>query len=105
MDVVVDFFWLKGVGDFIVEIGGEVYVFGKYLWGGFWVVGVEELVDNKIGFNGLVKGIVLENCGIVMFGDYWRYVVENGVKYVYYIDFWIGCLMWNNLFSVLVVFW
>ncbi|HNP32521.1 MAG TPA: FAD:protein FMN transferase [Flavobacterium sp.] len=99
VDVISDFLTKKGIKSFIVEIGGEVYAKGKQPNGDFWTVGIEKPIDNKESQNPLEATVKLENLAIATSGNYRRFVIENGVKYVHHIDPKTGYPTKNNLLS------
>lgn len=102
VDVVSDFFKSKGIKSFVVEIGGEVYAYGKIPTGEYWTVGIEKPIDNKETENPLKAIAKLENMAVATSGDYRRFMIENGVKYAHHIDPKTGYPTKNNLLSASV---
>ena len=99
VDVVSQFLNSKGITSYIVEIGGEVYARGKKPNGTNWSVGIEKPIDNKETGNPLKATVKLENLAIATSGNYRRFVIEDGVKYVHHIDPKTGYPTRNNLLS------
>ena len=99
VDVISDFLKSKGIHQFIVEIGGEVYANEKKLNGDDWRVGVEKPIDNKEGINPLKAIVKLENLAMATSGNYRRFIIEDGIKYVHHIDPKTGYPTKNNLLS------
>ncbi len=99
VDVVSDFFNSKGIKSYIVEIGGEVYAKGLKPNGSNWTIGIEKPIDNKESENPLKAIAKLESLGIATSGNYRRFVIEDGVKYVHHIDPKTGYPTKNNLLS------
>lgn len=99
VDVVSDFFKSKGVTDFIVEIGGEVYASGKNVDGQNWFIGIEQPFDNKETGNPLQEIIKLQNLAVATSGNNRRFFVENGVKYSHHLDPKTGYPAKNTLLS------
>lgn len=99
VDVVSQFLNTKGVKSYIVEIGGEVYAKGKKSDGGSWTIGIEKPIDNKEGENPLKAIVKLEDLAVATSGNYRRFIIENGVKYVHHIDPKTGYPTKNNLLS------
>lgn len=99
VDVVSDFLNSKGIKAYIVEIGGEVYAKGRHSNGENWKIGIEKPIDNKETENPLKAIVKLENLAIATSGNYRRFVIEDGVKYVHHIDPKTGYPTKNNLLS------
>jgi thiamine biosynthesis lipoprotein len=99
VDVVSNFLNSKGLTAYIVEIGGEVYAKGRNLTGENWKIGIEKPIDNKENENPLKAIVKLENLAIATSGNYRRFVIEDGVKYVHHIDPKTGYPTKNNLLS------
>lgn len=99
VDVVSKFLSSKGITSYLVEIGGEVYAKGKKPDQKNWTVGIEKPIDNKEGTNPLKAVANLKNLAIATSGNYRRFTVENGVKYVHHIDPKTGYPTKNNLLS------
>lgn len=102
VDVVSEFLNSKGIGSYIVEIGGEVYAKGKKPNNENWSIGIEKPIDNKESQNPLKAVVKLENLAIATSGNYRRFVIENGIKYVHHIDPKTGYPTKNNLLSASV---
>ncbi len=99
VDVVGDFLISKGVINFIVEIGGEVYAKGKKPTGENWTVGIEMPIDNQSSENPLKAIVKLEGLAIATSGNYRKYTLIDGVKYAHHIDPKTGYPTKNNLLS------
>ena len=103
VDVISDFITKKGIKSFIVEIGGEVYAYGKQPDGTNWTIGIEKPIDNKESQNPIEAIVKLEDLAIATSGNYRRFVVENGVKYAHHIDPKTGYSTKNNLLSASII--
>jgi len=99
VDVVSDFLNSKGISAYIVEIGGEVYAKGRKPNGKSWTIGIEKPIDNKESGNPFKALVKLENLAIATSGNYRRFIIEDGVKYVHHIDPKTGYPTKNNLLS------
>ncbi|MBX9806979.1 MAG: FAD:protein FMN transferase [Flavobacteriaceae bacterium] len=99
VDVVSDFLNSKKIKSYIVEIGGEVYAKGRNSNGKNWNIGIEKPIDNKESENPLKAIAKLENMAIATSGNYRRFIIEDGVKYVHHIDPKTGYPTKNNLLS------
>ncbi|TBX69206.1 FAD:protein FMN transferase [Flavobacterium silvisoli] len=102
VDVVSDFLKSKGIQNFIVEIGGEVYAHGKKPNGEHWKVGIEQPYDNKETENPYNIIVNLENLALATSGNYRRFIIENGIKYAHHLDPKTGYPTKNNLLSASV---
>ena len=101
VDVIADFLIKKGVQNFIVEIGGEVYAHGQ-AENGKWRVGIEQPVENKTSKNELQIIIEMENMAVATSGNYRRFKEVDGKKIVHHIDPHTGKPTANNLLSASV---
>jgi thiamine biosynthesis lipoprotein len=99
VDVVSDFLNSKGISAYIVEIGGEVYAKGRKSNEKNWTIGIEKPIDNKESENPFKAIVKLENLAIATSGNYRRFIIEDGVKYVHHIDPKTGYPTKNNLLS------
>ncbi|WP_395049578.1 FAD:protein FMN transferase [Flavobacterium sp.] len=99
VDVVSDYLNSKGITAYIVEIGDEVYAKGRNSNGENWKIGIEKPIDNKESGNPLKAIAKLENMAIATSGNYRRFIIEDGVKYVHHIDPKTGYPTKNNLLS------
>jgi thiamine biosynthesis lipoprotein len=99
VDVVSGFLNSKGIQSYIVEIGGEVYAKGRNSDGENWTIGIEKPIDNKESGNPLIAVAKLEDLAVATSGNYRRFTIENGVKYVHHIDPKTGYPTKNNLLS------
>lgn len=88
-----------GVGDYFVEIGGEVRVKGRNAQGDLWRVGI----STPSGQPGVQKVVVLNNLAMATSGDYHNYFEKDGVRYSHTIDPTTGRPITHNLASVSVV--
>jgi thiamine biosynthesis lipoprotein len=88
-----------GVGDYFVEIGGEVRVKGHNAQGEFWRVGI----STPSGQPGIQKVVSLNNLAISTSGDYHDYFEKDGVRYSHTIDPATGRPITHKLASISVV--
>ncbi len=102
VDVVSEFLNSKGITQYIVEIGGEVYANGKQHNGDYWTAGIEKPIDNKESTNPLKAIVKLENMAVSTSGNYRRFIIIDGVKYAHHIDPKTGYPTNNNLLSASV---
>lgn len=94
----------KGIADYMIEIGGEIYCKGKNAGGGAWRVGIDKPVDgNFISGNQLQTILEVSGKGVVTSGNYRKFYIENGKKYSHTIDPVTGAPVQHNLLSATVV--
>jgi thiamine biosynthesis lipoprotein len=101
VDVLANFLLKKGVQNFIVEIGGEVYAHGK-AENGKWRVGIEQPVENKTTKNELQIIVELQELAVATSGNYRRFKEVDGKKIVHHLDPKTGKPTANNLLSASV---
>ena len=99
-DVVAEQLREFGFTDFMVEIGGELYVSGKNPSGNDWIIGVEK---PSLGRDGAVQAVSVTNVGVATSGDYRNYREVDGVRVSHTIDPATGKPIVHNLASVTVV--
>lgn len=74
-----------GFGDFLVEIGGEVYAAGVRPDGRPWRIGINR-PKTDARFDEVYKVVALRDRAFATSGDYRNFFVENGVRYSHIID-------------------
>ncbi|MEN9742198.1 MAG: hypothetical protein RLZZ65_3 [Bacteroidota bacterium] len=102
VDVLAQFFINKGIKNFIVEIGGEVYAHGLGANNEKWRVAIEQPIENKIDKNAAQVVVELQNKGVATSGNYRRFTEIDGKKIVHHIDPRTGYPTANNLLSASV---
>lgn len=102
VDVLAQYFIKKGVEDFVVEIGGEVYAHGLAANHEKWRVAIEQPIENKTDKNAAQVVIELQNKGVATSGNYRRFTEVDGKKIVHHIDPRTGYPTANNLLSASV---
>ncbi|TXT44615.1 MAG: thiamine biosynthesis lipoprotein [Spirochaetes bacterium] len=84
----------------VVDLGGNVLVFGKKKDGSPWRVGVQDPSSDRGEYIGLVAG---EAMTVVTSGIYERFFIEDGVRYHHLLDPKTGFPAKNNLVSVTII--
>ena len=102
-DLVCRFLEEKGIHDYIVDIGGEVYARGCKPDGTKWSVGIERPSENKYSAREVETVIELQDCAVVTSGSYRKYYEKEGVRYSHTIDPATGYPVQHTLLSVSVV--
>ncbi|MCX8064474.1 MAG: FAD:protein FMN transferase [Candidatus Hydrogenedentes bacterium] len=100
VDKVCELLDLKGMGSYMVEVGGEVKVKGEKLPGQPWIVGIEypEPMSRKV-----FKRVQLKDYAMATSGNYRNYFIWNGKRYSHEIDPITGYPVPHTLASVSVV--
>jgi len=92
----------KGIDDFLVEIGGEVYASGYRLDGRNWRVGVN--VPRKDSPQGMVyEAVDIKNKALATSGDYRNFFEVNGKYYSHILDPITGYPVINGVVSVSII--
>lgn len=92
----------KGVNDFIVEIGGEVYAAGVKKNGKKWRVGLN-VPEDSARLNAVRKAVAVSDMAVATSGDYRNYFMVDGKKYSHVLDPVTGYPVDNNVVSVTVI--
>jgi len=103
IDVISEFIASKGIGDFLVDIGGDLRASGinKESKKG-WTVGIED--PNFDGSQSYSNSITLSNKGMATSGTYRKFKVdENGNRYAHIINTKTGYPTKTNVLSVSVI--
>lgn len=103
VDVLSAFLEAKGIHNYLVDIGGEVYAKGKKPSGEKWNVGIEKPAANMDDERELEDVVALENLALSTSGNYRKYYEENGVRYSHTIDPFTGYPVKHSLLSVSVM--
>jgi len=84
----------------IIDLGGNVFVYGKKKDGTPWRVGIQNPYSDRGEYIGLVTGGQMT---VVTSGVYERYFIENGKRYHHILDTTTGFPVDNGLISVSIV--
>lgn len=103
-DVVARYLENLGIGHYLVEIGGEIFCKGKNPKHQDWVVGIDKPYENNdTPGESIQEYIQLSGKGLATSGNYRKFFVENGKKYVHSINPLTGKTAQNSLLSATVV--
>lgn len=102
VDLVAEYLEENGIGDYMVEIGGEVRCKGKNPQSETWIIGVNVPKENA-STEEAQAFIELGNRSMATSGNYRNYYVENGVKYAHTIDPRTGFPARNELLSATIL--
>ena len=94
----------KGLINFLVEIGGEIYCQGVNSNGTEWRIGIDKPIDNS-GYYDRQNQIIISisNKSIATSGNYRQFIEHNGEKKGHSLDPRTGYPAENNLLSVTVI--
>jgi thiamine biosynthesis lipoprotein len=91
----------RGYKDFLVEIGGEVYVSGRRKDGTSWRIGINQPVPSA-PLNQVYRVISLQDKAMATSGDYRNFFVKDGVRYSHIMDPRTGYPVRNGVVSASV---
>ena len=93
-----------GVGDYLVNIGGEIRCKGENREGKEWRIAIETPYDGNMAMDSYEKVLPLSNCALATSGNYRRfYYTEDGRKVAHTIDPRTGMSVVSELLSATVV--
>jgi thiamine biosynthesis lipoprotein len=93
----------QGIGNYLVDIGGEVLAIGEKPDNTPWKVGIEKPADNAAYGEGLKAIVRLENKALATSGNYRKFYEEEGVRYSHTIDPKTGYPVQHSILSVSVL--
>ncbi|MBR1957631.1 MAG: FAD:protein FMN transferase, partial [Tidjanibacter sp.] len=96
----------EGVGDYLVDIGGEIFCRGTNSYGKPWGVGVETPFEGNFSLTGehVTKVLRVSNVGMATSGNYRNYRTDSlGNKYTHIIDPRTASSTTSNLLSATVL--
>ncbi len=103
VDVIANFLKEKGLLNFYVEIGGEVYAQGVNMKGKPWQIGIVNPSEDPELQRDLKLIVRLQNKALVTSGNYLAYYEEDGVKYAHTISPISGRPVQHTLLSATVL--
>ncbi len=103
-DIVGDWLKSKGVANYMVEIGGEIALYGNNPKGTAWKVGInvpeEDYLQRINGIGGILK---LNDGGIATSGNYRNFYYHDGKRYAHTIDPTTGYPVQKDILSSTVI--
>ena len=93
----------KGIEDYLVDIGGEVYARGKKPGGDYWKVGIKKPARNKNDAREIKEVVALKDQALATSGNYRKYYQKDGVRYSHTINPETGFPVKHSLLSVSVL--
>jgi thiamine biosynthesis lipoprotein len=103
VDVITSFLSSKGIGQMLVELGGEIYVKGDHPETGDWKIGVESVETVAGEWRPVDRIIKLRNKAITTSGNYRNYFVKGSSVYAHVIDPAKGKPVNNGVIAVTVI--
>jgi thiamine biosynthesis lipoprotein len=87
VDVVAGLLRSRGIGAGLVEVGGELYGYGRKADGQPWRVLVESSPDEEVDSEGLEpRVLLLDSVAVATSGDRWHAYAQDGRRYSHTID-------------------
>ena len=105
VDLVSEFFQSKGIDNYLIEIGGEVYCSGLKNGNTNWRIGVDRPIEgNQVAGEEIQAVVYLSNKGLATSGNYRKfYYDDDSVKYSHTINPKTGRPVRHNLLSATVI--
>jgi thiamine biosynthesis lipoprotein len=103
VDILASFLNSKGIGNYLVELGGEVKAKGKKNKDELWKVGIDRPNDTATDERPLEAIVRLKDKALATSGNYRKYYIENGQKYAHIINPRTGYPAKHNLLSTTVI--
>lgn len=103
VDLVSQFLESKGIGNHLVDIGGEICAHGAKPGGKPWVVGIEKPSEDQSSVRELEAELPVTDRAVATSGNYRKYYEKDGVRYSHTIDPHTGYPVRHTLLGVTVV--
>lgn len=102
-DLIAAFLDSRGIGNYLVDTGGEIMARGCKPNGDPWIVGIEKPAKNWDSEQVVQTRVALRDKGLVTSGSTRKYVERNGKRYSHCIDPKTGYPVEHNVLSVTVM--
>jgi len=103
VDLVSSFLESRGIGNYLVDIGGEVYAHGTKPGMKRWRIGIEKPSDFQFSSREISAEIPITDLAVATSGNYRKYYEQDGIRYSHTIDPKTGYPVRHSLLSVTVV--
>lgn len=103
VDWLANFLESKGIENYLVDVGGEVFARGNKPGGHPWKVGIEKPAQNKTDAREIKDVVALKDKALATSGSYRKYYEEDGVRYSHTINPETGYPVKHSLLSVSVL--
>lgn len=105
-DKVAEYLHSIGVGQMLVDVGGEIYCEGLNPSGQPWSIGLDRPVDGNDSPGQDLQGVFRAGpgaCGVVTSGNYRKFYIRDGRKYAHTIDPKTGYPVTHTLLSATII--
>ena len=102
-DMIGNFLEIKGIYNYLVDVGGEILARGMKRNGEQWTIGIEKPAENFDSERSVQIKLKLQDKGIVTSGNYRKYIEKDGVRYSHSINPKTGYPVEHNLLSATVI--
>lgn len=102
VDVLADFLELRGIENYMVEVGGELRVKGVNLNDTLWRIGIDKPIENNDSRE-LQAIISLDGKALATSGNYRKFYEKDGVKYSHTINPKTGYPVQHTMLSATVI--
>ena len=104
VDVIAQLLEKKGIGNFMVDIGGEIVVRGENPQKGLWRIGINKPIDDSLSVNQELQTVLqVTDLGMATSGNYRNFYHKDGKKYAHTIDPRTGYPVQHNILSATVI--
>ena len=104
VDVIAQLLEKKGIGNFMVDIGGEVVVRGENPKKSLWRIGINKPIEDSLAVNQELQTILqVTDVGIATSGNYRNYYYKDGKKSAHTIDPRTGYPVQHSILSATVI--
>jgi len=103
VDLVSEYLESKGIENYLVDIGGEVYAHGKKPGRKRWRVGIEKPSDYQHSSREINAELPITDRAVATSGNYRKYYEQDGIRYSHTIDPKTGYPVKHSLLSVTVI--
>lgn len=94
----------KGVENYMVDIGGEVFVKGKNPKMNRWRIGINKPIEDSLSVNQELQTILeVTDAAMATSGNYRKFYYKDGKRYAHTIDPRIGYPIQHNILSATVI--
>lgn len=94
----------KGVQNYMVDIGGEIYVNGKNPKMKNWRIGINKPIEDSLSVNQELQTILeITDAAMATSGNYRKFYYKDGKRYAHTIDPRIGYPIQHNILSATVI--
>ncbi|MEA3505535.1 MAG: FAD:protein FMN transferase [Bacteroidota bacterium] len=102
-DWIARFFELKGIKNYLIDVGGEVLGKGTKPNNSQWMVGIELPAENKTASRQLISKVKLLNRALATSGSYRKYYEKDGKRYSHTLNPHTGYPAQHKLLSVSIL--